>query len=472
MPRVINFNVIPSLPDRLRSLNDLSLNLRWTWDPPTIDVFRSNDPDLWEETRHNTRLMLSRAGQRRLTELASDEAFLAQMDRAATSLKEYCSSGGWFSRAHPEATGLLFSNFSAEFGITECIPNYAGGLGILAGDHLKSASDLGLPVVGVGLLYQRGYFQQYLNADGWQQETYPVNDFHNLPLILEVDQQNNPLVISVEFPGRSVEARAWKAQVGRVPLYLLDTNLPQNSPEDRRITESLYGGDNEMRLQQEMMLGIGGLRALRAVGIQPTVCHMNEGHSAFLGLERTHTLMEELGLPFYEARQLSAAGNIFTTHTPVPAGFDRFEPWLIEKYFRGMAERLGIPFDRLLSYGRQNLSDSSESFNMAFLAARISSAANGVSRHHGVVTRKMVQPMWPSYPLEEIPVQFVTNGVHARSWTSAEMAGLLGRYLGPRWAEEPGSNIWKRVDRIPDHELWRVHQIPPRTSCSLFSPGA
>src|ERR1019366_8827417 len=220
--------------------------------------------------------------------------------------------------------------FSAEFGITECLPNYAGGLGILAGDHLKSASDLGLPLVGVGLLYQRGYFQQYLNADGWQQETYPVNDFYNLPLILEVDQQNNPLVISVEFPGRSVEARVWKAQVGRVPLYLLDTNVPQNSPGDRRITESLYGGDNEMRLQQEMMLGIGGLRALRAVGIQPTVCHMNEGHSAFLGLERTHTLMEELGLPFYEARQLAAAGNIFTTHTPVPAGFDRFEPWLIE----------------------------------------------------------------------------------------------------------------------------------------------
>jgi starch phosphorylase len=404
--------------------------------------------------------VLGRTGQRRLEELASDEAFLAEMDRAAASLAEYLSGKGWFGHAHPDAAGLVFAYFSAEFGLTECMPNYAGGLGILAGDHLKSASDLGLPLVGVGLLYQRGYFQQYLNADGWQQETFPVNDFATLPLVPEMDAAGGPLTISVEFPRRLAYARIWKAQVGRIPLYLLDTNVPQNSDEDRRITGALYGGDGELRLQQEIVLGIGGMRALAALEIRPAVCHMNEGHSAFLGIERARALMAELGVPFFEARQLAAAGNQFTTHTPVPAGFDRFDPQLMAKYFQAFAERLGIPFETLLSYGRQNPADTNETFNMAFLAARISSAANGVSRLHGVVTRKLMRDMWPGYSLEEIPVGSVTNGVHIRSWVSLEMNALLNRYLGHRWAEEPAeSAVWNRIDRIPDHELWRVHQI-------------
>jgi glycogen phosphorylase len=460
MPHVFSFQVSPTLPTRLEALHKLSLNLRWTWDPPTRDVFESLDPDLWEGTNHNPRLVLGRISQRRLAELDSDEAFLAELDRAAASLAEYLSGTGWFPRAHPDATGVVFAYFSAEFGLTECIPNYAGGLGILAGDHLKSASDAGLPLVGVGLLYQRGYFQQYLNADGWQQETYPVNDFSTLPLVPEMDAHNNPLTISLEFPGRLAYARIWKVQVGRVPLYLLDTNVPQNSAEDRQITGSLYGGDRELRLQQEIVLGIGGMRALAALGIRPTVCHLNEGHSAFLGLERTRTLMEELKVSFFEARQLAATGSLFTTHTPVPAGFDRFDPQLMAKYFLKFADRLGIPFERLLSYGRQNPTNPNESFNMAYLAARISSAANGVSRLHGVVTRKMVRAMWPGYALEEIPVDSVTNGVHIRSWVSLEMTTLLNRYLGHRWAEEPAeSGVWNRIDRIPDHELWRVHQI-------------
>jgi starch phosphorylase len=460
MPRVFSFRVSPTLPARLEALNTLSLNLRWCWDHPTRDVFESINPDLWEETKHNPRLVLGRTGQRRLAELASDEAFLAELDRVAASLAEYLSGKGWFRRAHPDVAEVVFAYFSAEFGLTECIPNYAGGLGILAGDHLKSASDAGVPLVGVGLLYQRGYFQQYLNADGWQQETYPENDFSSLPLVPEMDAQNNPLTISVEFPGRLAYARVWKVQVGRVPLYLLDTNVPQNSEEDRRITGSLYSGDGELRLQQEIILGIGGMRALAALGIRPAICHLNEGHSAFLGLERTRALMEELGVTFFEARQLAAAGNLFTTHTPVPAGFDRFDPQVMARYFGAFAERLGIPFERLLSYGRQNPADPNESFNMAFLAARISSAANGVSRLHGVITRKMVRAMWPGYSLEEIPVDSVTNGVHIRSWVSLEMTALLNRYLGHRWAEEPSeSGVWNRIDRIPDHELWRVRQI-------------
>ena len=460
MPHVFSFQVSPSLPPRLEALDKLSSNLRWTWDHLTRDVFESLDPDLWEGTNHNPRLVLGRISQRRLAELASDEAFLAELDRAAASLAEYMSGSGWFPRAHPDASGVVFAYFSAEFGLTECIPNYAGGLGILAGDHLKSASDAGLPLVGIGLLYQHGYFQQYLNADGWQQETYPVNDFSTLPIVPEMDAHNTPLTISVEFPGRLAYARIWKVQVGRLPLYLLDTNVPQNSPEDRRITGSLYGGDSELRLQQEIVLGIGGMRALAALGIRPTVCHLNEGHSAFLGLERTRTLMEELRVSFFEARQLCAAGNLFTTHTPVAAGFDRFDPQLMAKYFSAFAERLGIPLERLLSYGRQNPADANESFNMAYFAARISSAANAVSRLHQVVTRKMVGAMWPGYPLEEVPVDSVTNGIHIRSWVSVEMTGLLNRYLGHRWAEEPAkSDLWNRIDRIPDHELWRVHQI-------------
>ncbi|MGO9239323.1 MAG: alpha-glucan family phosphorylase [Bryobacteraceae bacterium] len=460
MPRVFSFHVSPSLPQRLKCLNDLSLNLRWCWDHPAIELFRGIDPDLWEETGHNPRLMLGRIDQRRLSGLANDEAFLAQMDRAAASLEEYMAGQGWFPRTHPEAMGLVAAYFSAEFGLTECVPNYAGGLGILAGDHLKSASDLGLPLVGVGLLYQGGYFRQYLNADGWQQETYPINDFHNLPLQPLEDKSDEPLMVQVQFPGRAVFARVWQVQVGRIPLYLLDTNVPQNSPDDRRITGALYGGDRELRIQQEIILGIGGLRALKALGIRPTVCHMNEGHSAFLGLERTRELMEELGLPYFEARQISAAGNVFTTHTPVPAGFDRFDTWLMEKYFRDYAGQLGMSFEQLMGVGRQNHHDAGEPFNMAFLAARMSSCANGVSRLHGEVTRKMAQPMWPGYPLAEVPIGYVTNGIHTRTWTSMEMVRLLDRYLGPRWADDPSDHaLWERIDRIPDQELWRVHQI-------------
>ncbi len=454
MPRIFAYHVSPNLPARLRCLNELSLNLRWTWDHPTIELFRALDRDLWEETGHNPRLMLGRLPQRRLEELACDEAFLAQMDRAWESLETYMSTSGWFARAHPEALDVRIAYFSAEFGLTECIPNYAGGLGILAGDHLKSASDLGLPLVGVGLLYQGGYFRQYLNPSGWQQETYPINDFHTLPIT------PLPLAVRVEFPGRQVTAKIWKAQVGRIPLYLLDTNVKENTPEDRKITGALYGGDRELRMQQEIVLGIGGYRALEAVGFRATVCHMNEGHSAFLGMERTRTLMAEHGLSYHAARQMAAAGNVFTTHTPVPAGFDLFDPGLMEKYFRAYAETLGLPFSRLLAFGRQRPEDPHEPFNMAYLAARHSSYSNGVSRLHGEVTRKMAQPMWPGYPLHEVPIGYVTNGIHARSWISMEMNQLLGRYLGPRWAEEPGDGAtWDRLDRIPDQELWRVHEI-------------
>jgi starch phosphorylase len=448
------------LPDRLQSLNKLSLNLRWSWHHPTIELFRTLDPDLWDETGHNPRLVLGRIDQKRLTELCDDEAFLAQMDRASANLDEYLAGAGWFSAAHPEARGIRIAYFSAEFGLTECIPSYAGGLGILAGDHLKSASDLGLPLVGIGLLYQGGYFHQYLNADGWQQETYPINDFHNLPIQPMEDGPGKPLTVHIDFPGRRLAAQIWIAQVGRVPLYLLDTNITENTPDDRRVTGALYGGDRELRMQQEMVLGIGGMRALHALGLRPTVCHMNEGHSAFLGPERARMIMEELGFSYHEAREVAAAGNIFTTHTPVAAGFDRFDPALMDKYFRGYAQSLDLPVEQFLAYGRQVPSDTSEPFNMAYLAARHSSYTNGVAKLHGVVTRRMVQSMWAGYPLDEVPIGSVTNGIHTRSWISMEMSALLNRYLGPQWGEKPADTaLWRRIDRIPDQELWRVHEI-------------
>jgi glycogen phosphorylase len=460
MPRVHAYHVIPRLPARMECLRKLSLNLRWSWHHPAIELFRTLDPDLWEETGHNPRLILVRISQTRLAELCGDEAFLAQMDRVSADLDEYLASAGWFAAAHPEAVGIQIAYFSAEFGLTECIPNYAGGLGILAGDHLKSASDLGLPLTGVGLLYQGGYFRQYLNADGWQQETYPINDFHNLPIQPLEEGPGKALTVHIDFPGRRLAARIWKAQVGRVPLYLLDTNVPENTPDDRRVTGALYGGDRELRIQQEIVLGIGGLRALHALGIRPTVCHMNEGHSAFLGPERTGMIMKELGVSYLEARQVSAAGSVFTTHTPVAAGFDRFDPGLVDKYFREYARSLGLTMERFLEFGRQSPSDPDEPFNMAYLAARHSSYTNGVAKLHGAVTRKMAQPMWAGYPPDEVPIGSVTNGIHTRSWISMEMSALLNRYLGPRWGEKPAdTTLWQRIDRIPDQELWRVHEI-------------
>lgn len=460
MPRVYAYHVTPCLPPRLECLNKLSLNLRWSWNHPTIEVFRAMDPDMWEDTGHNPRLILGRIDQKRLAELSSDEAFLAQMDRASADLDEYLAGAGWFAQAHPEAKGIRIGYFSAEFGLTECIPNYAGGLGILAGDHLKSASDLGLPLIGIGLLYQGGYFHQYLNADGWQQETYPINDFYNLPIQPVEDEPGKLLTVHLDFPGRRLAAQVWKIQVGRVPLYLLDTNVAENTPEDRRVTGALYGGDRELRMQQEIVLGIGGMRALQALGIRPTVCHMNEGHSAFLGPERTREIMDQLGLPYLDSRQIAAAGNIFTTHTPVEAGFDRFDPGLVDKYFREYCRSLGLNIEQFLAYGRQNPSNSSEPLNMAYLAVRHSSYCNGVAKLHGEVTRKMVQPMWAGYPLDEVPIGSVTNGIHTRSWISAEMSNLLTRYLGPQWGEKPADiALLQRVERIPDQELWRVHEI-------------
>jgi glycogen phosphorylase len=457
------FSVIPALPPPLEGLRDIAYNLRWAWGHDAIELFRRLDNDLWETTGHNPVLMLGTIKQEKLEEASRDDAFLAHLERLLERHESYLQSeGSWFERLQRDRAGKPFTiaYFSAEFGLTECLSIFAGGLGILAGDHLKSASDLGIPLIGVGLLYQQGYFRQYLNQAGWQQESYEDNDFHNLPITPVCRADGTVLIVQVEYPGRPVAAQVWRAQVGRIPLYLLDTNIAANQRlEDRNITEQLYGGDREMRIKQEIMLGIGGYRALHALGIEATVYHMNEGHSAFLALERIRHLMETRRLSFSEARVLASASLVFTTHTPVEAGHDYFSLDQMDRYFGGYARELGLTLPDLLALGRSAPSDTQSDFCMTVLALRLSSHNNGVSKLHGEVSRRMWQALWPSVPVNEIPIRHITNGVHFRSWISLEMNQLYDRYFGPRWREEPAdSEVWGRVFSISAEELWRTHE--------------
>ncbi|MBN1402463.1 MAG: alpha-glucan family phosphorylase [Anaerolineae bacterium] len=454
------FTVTPSLPPQLRPLRDLAYNLWWTWNLDAVDLFRRLDRDLWEEADHNPVLMLGKVAQARLNDSAHDDGFVAQMMRVYQNFNHYMSRNDtWFQIHYPDLMNHQIAYFSAEFGLTECMAMYSGGLGVLAGDHLKAASDMGLPMVGVSLLYQQGYFRQYLNADGWQQESYPLLDLYNLPIQLEHDSLGKPVTVGVAFPGREIMAQVWRAQVGRTPIYFLDTNIPANRPEDRNITGQLYGGDEELRIQQELVLGVGGLRALSALGIDPTVCHMNDGHPAFLALERIRRTMRERGFSFEEALELTSAGNVFTTHTPVPAGIDRFSTYLLDRYLSNYYDELELGREGFLALGRPINASFGDVFSMAVLALRLSSTANGVSEFHGQVARAMWRDLWPGTPAQEVPITSVTNGVHMASWMSHDMVNLLLRYLGPRWAERPEDlDLWERADRIPDEELWRSHE--------------
>ncbi len=453
------FTVLPQLPPRLKALHKLAYNLWISWNHEATALFRRIDSDLWEAVEHSPVKLLGAIDQARLEQLLNDDGFLAHMDRVEEEFEAYLAAPSWYQETCKAAQNLVIAYFSAEFGLHESVPVYSGGLGVLSGDHLKSASDLGLPLVGVGLMYREGYFRQYLSADGWQRERYPENDFFHLPLFAETDANGDPVVISVPLPGREVFARIWRLQVGRVPLYLLDTNISRNTPEDRTITARLYGGDHDMRIRQEMILGIGGVRALRALGKEPTVCHMNEGHSAFCGLERIRELIEYFGCDFDTAREAVRAGTVFTTHTPVPAGNDVFAPQLVEHYFAPLLPQLGLTLEQFLGLGRIKPTDAAEPFGMTVLALRLSNFANGVSQLHGVVSRKMWRNLWPSLPDPEIPITSITNGIHTTSWVSPDLSQLFDRYLGNHWSGRPDeATIWKRIDSIPDAELWRTHE--------------
>ncbi len=458
MTAIRKFVVTPSLPPKLQPLLDIARNIWWTWNPEAINLLRRVAPELWDRYGHNPVAVLGSLSAERVNELTKDGAFLAHLERVRNSLERYLSLPTWFENEHAAEKDRTVAYFSLEFGLHECLPLYSGGLGILAGDHLKSATDLGVPLVGVGLAYQFGYFRQYLNHDGWQQEDYPVNDFYNMSLTRILDDDGVPLVVEVPFPGRTVAAHLWQVEVGRNPLYLLDTNLLRNAPADRELTSKLYSGDNELRIQQEVLLGIGGLRALSVLGIEPEVCHMNEGHAAFLALERIRTLMKKQDLSYEVAFELVRASSVFTTHTPVPAGNDMFPRELVEKYLRDMANGLGIGIDRLIALGRVDPANDLEPFCMTVLALRMSRFANGVSELHGSVSRDMWRKIWPGAPTEEIPITHITNGVHTQTWACSEISQLYDRYLGPRWHEDPTNHqVWDRVSHIPDAELWRSH---------------
>ncbi len=453
------FTVVPKIPERLKPLEEMARNLWFSWNLEAIDLFRSIDSNLWEETAHNPVAMLSRLGRDRLEELMHDEGFLLEMKRIYQEFQHYLKERKPYHFGLETPIDFTVAYFSAEYGLTDCLPIYSGGLGVLSGDHLKSASDLCINMVGVGLLYQKGYFRQYLNPDGWQLETYPDNDFHILPIELERDSNGEPLSIWVEIEDRKVMVRIWKIQVGRVPLWMLDTNTVENEEKDRDITSALYGGDGAMRLKQEIVLGIGGIRALERLGVHPSVFHMNEGHSAFAIIERIRSLMGKYQLTFEEAREAVRSNSVFTTHTPVPAGIDVFDRNLIASVMGSYISSMGLSTDEFMALGMERVMGGDRTLNMAVLALRHSAKSNGVSQLHGEVSRRMWNHLWPQLPERDIPIDAITNGIHTPSWISGDLAGLLDRYLGRRWAEDPDNKkIWERVDRIPDSELWRTHE--------------
>jgi starch phosphorylase len=452
-PYLVAFN----LPEKLRPLQDLSMNMWFSWNWEAVELFISLDPEVWEKSYSNPVLALSRLSQDKLEKAASDKQFLSRLNAVHKKLTDYLSRPTWFSKAHGQTNGPAIAYFSMEFGIHEGLPIYSGGLGILAGDHLKSASDLGVPLVGVGLLYQRGYFQQYLSRDGWQQERYPENDWFNMPVSLERKADGQPVTVEVNLAGSLVRAQVWRVQVGRVALYLLDTNLAENPPEHRAITGNLYGGDRDMRIRQEIVLGIGGVRALKALGLNPTVYHMNEGHAAFLALERARSLVAEGGLSWAQAREAVWASTVYTTHTPVPAGHEVFEPDLVRHYLGGMAGAMGLSWEQFLALGQDG---PNSGFSLTVLALRMAALCNGVARLHGVVSREMFRHLWPSLPLQEVPITHITNGAHARSWLSHDHGDLLEKFAAQALADQPpDQKSWDKIYSIPDEDLWELRKL-------------
>ena len=448
------FLVRPALPQSLSRMSELAHNLLWSWEPIVRSLFRRLDPPLWRDCGYNPVLMLGRVSQSTLEKAGADPRFLGLYKMACDAY-----DGRVRTNATP-ADGQLIAYFSAEYGMTECLPVYSGGLGVLSGDHLKSSSDQDYPLVGVGLLYQQGYFRQMLNADGWQQERYPTNDFYTLPLAPMKDEHGEDLKVTVKLPTGKVYIQVWKLGVGRIALYLLDTNIPDNVlPQDRDITDSLYGGDIDTRIRQEIVLGVGGMRALEAMGLKPTVFHMNEGHSAFLALEQIRRFMRDERLSFEEALDAARVSNVFTTHTPVPAGIDLFDPGLMYHYFSEYCAEVGIDFQRLMALGRRKPEDRDERFSMAVLALNSSSYRNAVSRLHRQVSQEMFHDLWPTLPLWEVPITSVTNGVHVPSWLNGDLAALYDQYLQPDWRERINDpSVWEQVREIPDEELLEAHR--------------
>jgi len=453
-----NFSNHFTLPDRIKRLGELAYNLWWAWNPDGMRLFLQLDRRLWEEVSHNPIAFLHQIDQDYLKQAAKDEYYLKEYDRVMGEFDAYMAADDtWFKQNHADLDGQLMAYFSFEFGLHESMPFYAGGLGILSGDHLKESSDLGLPLIGVGFIYKEGYFVQTITADGWQETSYYHFDFEEMPIISVADESGKPVIISIDLPGRTVKARVWMIQVGRVPLYLLDTSIPENEPSDQTLTSRLYSSDLEVRISQEMLIGIGGVRLLRMLGYNPSLWHMNEGHSAFLTLEQVRELVST-GKSFDEAADIVRKSNVFTTHTPVPAGNDQFPLWLIDKYFPGYWDEIGLTRDQFIEIGKQTRSWG-ETFSMPVLALHLSDHASAGSELHGEVARDMWTFLWPDRKVDEVPIVGITNGVHVGFWLARRMGLLFERYLGFDWYEhmdEP--DLWNKVEYIPNLELWDVRR--------------
>jgi starch phosphorylase len=454
-----SFRVLPDIPEPLSFLETMSRNIWWCWNHDAVDLFRRIDPRLWDEYGRNPILFLTHVPQKRMEELAVDRSFLSHQQRVRENFNTLaCNRIPNYSEIFTRQGTIAY--FSMEFGIHESIPLFAGGLGILAGDHLKAASDGELPLVGVGLLYRQGYFRQYLDQDGWQQEEYPETDIFQLPIERALDSGGNDIKISVTGPEGDIHAAVWRMNVGCVPLFLLDTNVPENPRHLREITSKLYIGDQRMRIAQEMVLGIGGMRALAALKIYPSVCHMNEGHSAFSSIERLGLIMDIHHVDLKTALEIVPRTTVFTTHTPVAAGNEEFPVEMIKPYFQALEKRLGITADEMISWGQPTGARSDAPISMFALGARMAQCRNGVSQLHGKVSRQMWKHIWPGVPEDEVPISHVTNGVHIPSFLSHENSQLFDRYLGPDWQKHPSrpSNV-NRIDDIYDEELWRAHSM-------------
>ena len=446
------------IPERIQRLGELAYNLWWSWNPGGMRLYLQLDRQLWEKVDHNPIAFLHQIEPEKLEAAAQDEYFVEEYNSVLANFDAYMSEENtWYAKEYPQYKNDTMAYFSFEFGLHESMPFYAGGLGILSGDHLKEASDLGIPMVGVGFIYKQGYFVQKITEDGWQETSHFHFDFGEMPIISVVDENGKPITISVELPGRNVNARVWMLQVGRVELFLLDSSNSGNDKNDKTLTSRLYSSDLDVRISQEIMLGIGGVRTLRKLGIQPSLWHMNEGHSAFLTLELVREQVAS-GLTFEEASEKIRKRNVFTTHTPVPAGNDQFPIWLIEKYFPGYWEKLGLIREQFIDIGKQ-MQSWGEMFSMPVLALHLSEHNNAVSELHGEVAREMWNFLWPDRKVEEVPIDSITNGVHVGFWLARRMRLLLDRYLGADWyAHMDDPEVWTRIDQIPDLELWDVRR--------------
>ncbi len=457
---IANYRFTPNLPESLSRLTELAYNFYWSWRPEIGELFRHIDPALWEATNHNPVRLLLDVPQWKLSRAAASNEFVEHYNHCLRLLDNYLHGESWYQQVHSAEQRGRIVFFSMEYGLASCLPLYSGGLGVLSGDYLKAASDLGLPVIGIGLAYRQGYFQQQLDADGRQTELYPQNEFDNLPMQPVLDANGKRLTIQVPFHNRHLTIGAWLVTVGRIPLYVLDTDLPENTPADRSITHTLYGGDRETRIQQEIVLGFGGVELLRKLGITMSVCHMNEGHSAFVQIARVLHAADDMKLSWTEALQLVAAGTLFTTHTPVPAGIDEFSTELMDKYFGQVYDRFGITRDEVLGLGSLRPGAPGQPFNMAICALRTADYTNGVSRLHADVSRRMWTESWPNLPHEEVPIDFVTNGVHHATWVSPEMSKLISRHFSEDWRDGPDNKrLWQEIEKVPDHEIWEIHNL-------------